>query len=134
MPWKCNKKPANQRDVHWRAQVDFLLYDNYDDIFCVENYQHIAETLKQKIGFELVETRNVLGHSTSQHVESREGQKPWAKTALRLLMMKSKGIVPAADLMFDAQMIEQVVHMYGPDLQLYEDLFGRSDLMKKLLK
>jgi hypothetical protein len=51
-----------------------------------------------------------------------------------LLMMKSKGIVPAADLMFDAQMIEQVVHMYGPDLQLYEDLFGRSDLMKKLLK
>ncbi|MFT5629403.1 MAG: hypothetical protein ACI82I_001391 [Gammaproteobacteria bacterium] len=100
----------------------------------MENYQHIAETLKQKIGFELVETRNVLGHSTSQHVESREGQKPWAKTALRLLMMKSKGIVPAADLMFDAQMIEQVVHMYGPDLQLYEDLFGRSDLMKKLLK
>lgn len=129
-----HKKLSIQHDIHWRRQTDFLLYDNYDDIFRLEDYQHIAETLKQKIGLELVDTREALGHGASQRVKSSEDQKPWAKTALELLILKSKGIVPAPELMFDAQMIEQVVHMYGTDLQLYEDLFGRSPLMKKFLK
>jgi hypothetical protein len=59
---------------HWRPQTDFLIYEDYDDWFCVEDFGRAVETLRDKIGFAVKDTRHLLDHGTYRHkLVNRDG-------------------------------------------------------------
>ena len=44
-------------DAHWRPQVDFFVYEDYDDVFCVERLSAAAKTIREKADFEVVNSQ-----------------------------------------------------------------------------
>ncbi len=42
---------ARAIDIHWRPQVDFLVYENYHGIFSLENFSEATKIIKRKLAW-----------------------------------------------------------------------------------
>ncbi len=113
---------------YWRPQADFLIYDDYDDWFCVEDFGRAVETLASKIGFAVQDTRRLIGHSASGHAfvdrEASYADMPVHEIA----DMKRRRELPAVEKMFDDKMIAAVRAAYADDFAIYKTQIGRACL------
>ncbi|MEO1621283.1 MAG: sulfotransferase family 2 domain-containing protein [Cyanobacteria bacterium J06632_3] len=115
-------------DMHWQPQVDFLVYENYDEYFCVEELRKAVSTLKEKIGLEVIDARGLTLHGI-KHFEKVTG-KDFSKTpASQILAMKKMGRVPSPFHLYNEKIVEMVSEIYAPDIKLYKSLFGDTNLM-----
>jgi hypothetical protein len=114
-------------NIHWRLQSRFLLFDEYDDYFSVENFSDAAQVLKDKIGLDVIDARLVTKHGTDQY--SRQSDGFFGDTcAFDLSVMKREGAVPDYSAMFDESIIQSVKKMYEEDINLYVDKTGLETL------
>ena len=57
----------NEYDIHWRPQIDFLLYDNYDDYFAFENFKDAKNILLRKIDLDIYDARDLTKHGSNMY-------------------------------------------------------------------
>jgi len=116
-------------DYHWRRQVDFLLYEDYDDYFCVEDFAAAERVLKTKIDFDVVDARDSAGSNLSALQKAKRGSGYAQTPAAGLLEMKRKGVIPDARDMYDDEAVELVSTIYDDDVKLYARTFGAGGLL-----
>jgi hypothetical protein len=120
--------PVRKGDMHWRPQVDFLVYERYDDYFCFEEFTTVAESLKHRIGLEVLDARD-----RSRHVLERFElvDDPAASTlsASAILAMKNAGKCPSPRSLLDDEAMKLLTRFYAADIDLYGKLFGRSRML-----
>ena len=124
-------KPVQSLDIHWRRQTDFLLFANYDDYFCLENFAKATKIIGKKARVTITDTRQKLGHDVARDAVISGDPAPYNKSALELLLQKRNGVIPAPKDMFDAEMVGIVKTLYADDLDLYTEKFKASNLMQK---
>jgi hypothetical protein len=125
----CQLMPRKDHDIHWRAQSDFLLYEEYDDYFCVEAFADAVRTLDQR-GFKVQDTRRIANHDTSSlnTVSGDFSRVPMSELA----RLKAKGEVPGYADLFNERARALVEEVYAEDIALYREKFGADGLLFQL--
>lgn len=115
-------------DIHWRPQVDFLVYKRYDDYFCLEQFSTAVKTLKEKIDFTVVDARPFTLHGISNLALIDEGD--FSNTAPdEIRALKAAGKCPAPRRLYTKVLTGVVSQHYKEDIDMYVALFGKKDLM-----
>ena len=114
-------QPRGQLNNHWRHQTDFMLYREYDDVFCVERYTDMTETVRRKIGFEIVDTRAALRHDlASRSSEQVDDPDASSRSAFELLKVMKEGRTIAPRCFLNDGNIDKIANFYAEDIALYE--------------
>ena len=59
-------------DIHVKRQIDFLIYNKYDDYFSLENYEEAVDKIYQKSGLKVVDTRGMGSGKTTHRLTERD--------------------------------------------------------------
>ncbi len=115
-------------NIHWRPQIEFLAYKEYDDYFAIENFSHAVKTLQEKIGLEIIDARKLTNHGVDRyalvHNEDFSAAKPF-----EFLRMKQEGSFPAPKALYNDELVNIVKQSYKEDFALYNDVIGSDGLM-----
>lgn len=112
---------------HWRPQVDFLVYEEYDDYFCLEDFSSAETILKQKIDLDIMDARRITQHGIA-HLNKVTDSDFSNKSAHEINILKREGVVPAITTLYDDKSIETVAKLYKNDIDIYTDKFGTEML------
>ena len=108
-------------DIHWRPQVDFLVYDDYDDYFTLENFKEATSVIESKTNMTIYDARNLTKHGTDQYLMTDD--KCYADIpASEIYSMKRKGIIPSHNSLYTEELKEQVKLAYQEDVLLYDKI------------
>jgi len=112
---------------HWRPQVDFLLYDDYDDYYSVEEFSQFETEIIQKIGFSVYDARDAIGHDTSnfQKIAGNFADTP----AGEVFRLREAGKLPSYSSLFDDALVARVAEIYADDLAFYSGHIGTAGLL-----
>ena len=121
---------TRKSDIHWREQVDFLVYEEYDDYFCLENFEYAVSRLKEKIDFNIIDARSFTKHGTDRYKILDENEDFSTTNPIDLLfLLKKDGHCPHPKSLYNQELREIVKDCYGEDIKLYSSLFGISNLL-----
>lgn len=126
---EMSKPQIKHSNIHWRPQVDFLVYRHYDQLFCVEDFGAAADTLRDRIGLEIFDSRHLVRHDSSHykvlpHTKSFADTEIWQIEAIML-----SGMRPDPISFYDGDLVELVSAAYVEDLKLFRSLFHGKSLM-----
>ena len=108
------------KDTHTRRQSDFLIYNQYDDYFSLENYSHATQTILSKTGLEIIDTRNINSVKTTYKLEeSTEINYNTKASEIKRIMLSGKK--PSIKNMYTNEMCKTVGILYLPDILIYID-------------
>ncbi len=128
--WISN--PGGPRlDIHWRPQLDFLVYSEYDDWFSLENFKEVTQVVQSRLGIDVVDARAYSKHGSDNMclVENRD----FSSTPIfEILSMKRDGHLPAHSTLYTEEIVNTVSRLYQADIILYKQRFGASPLMNSL--
>jgi hypothetical protein len=117
-------------NIHWRPQVHFLVYGDYDDYFCFEDFGRVGPLLKAAIGLDVVDARPLARHHASRHRTVPSSQ-PFADVPLRqLTALQRSGMAPAPEAFYDEELVALVGRIYSADLALYREHCPRFGLFR----
>ncbi len=122
------ESPVSQGDIHWRPQVDFLVYKTYDDYFALENFPQAISTLKAKIDLDVIDARNLTKHGTDQYTPITEGCFADA-LPLDILQLQTQGKCPAPAALYTPELKQTVQELYAEDIALYRSVIGPDGLL-----
>lgn len=115
-------------DVHWAPQSWFLVYEDYDDVFCLEKFDEVYKVLHDKISLNVVDADTLTNHGTNSYVKRTE--KSFCDTpASELARMKEEGYVPSHSALYDNNIASKVANLYADDISLYEKYCGAERLL-----
>jgi hypothetical protein len=123
--------PHLRANEHWRPQIDFLVYLEYDDMFCFENFAQMTTVLHEKIDFTLHDARSLSKHGTDHYFFDNSGKCVADISALELLCLKRAGKIPNLTSFYDDNMIKIVTKMFYEDILLYESTGNRKTIFSK---
>lgn len=106
-------------NVHWRPQSDFLVYKDYDDYFCVENFEAAKATLARRIGLKLIDARPLTKHATNRFMYMRPGTCHADMEAWQVEGLMRSGTCPHPASLYDAELRTLVAEAYKRDFVLY---------------
>lgn len=122
-------KPAVlQSNIHWRPQVDFLVYKDYDDYFSLERFAEAVPAIESKAGIQVVDARPLTQHGTDRFIllnDSYYGN----HLPEQIRALKTTGTLPSPASLYDDESIALVRKLFKKDLALYKKLFGDQDLL-----
>lgn len=114
-------------NIHWRPQIDFLVYETYTHVFALEQFGTAVATLRTEVGFDIHDARALTGHGTDEVELIHEDC--FADTPLHVLAgMKRSGHLPAHARLFDQRLARQVASLYAADMSIYTDNLGPEGL------
>ncbi|MFI3188135.1 hypothetical protein BCS42_11425 [Crenothrix sp. D3] len=116
-------------DIHWRPQVDFLLYDQYDDYFSLEEFSHAAKYLRGKINLSIVDARNLTKHGMDRFTLMGESGEYAYHSAFSIMQLQYAGQCPSPLALYTDELIAIVKDCYRADIELYKSIFGSKKLM-----
>lgn len=120
-----NLKSRLRGNEHWRPQLDFLVYEDYDDFFCLEAFPEAVATLHQRIGLDVHDARNLTNHGTDQF-DPIDSDEIFADTpAHEIAALKRAGRIPRTVQLYDASLIAEVGKMYAADIAFYTKAIKR---------
>lgn len=122
----CNK-PVRNADIHWMPQTNFLVYEDYDDYFALEEFSEMAAVLKGKIDLDLVDARPLTKHGSDGYRKLRK-RRPYKLGPLELLDYKSQGFIPSIKTMYSDELLACVARAYKDDIALYKRRIGTENL------
>jgi hypothetical protein len=117
-------------NIHWRPQIDFLVYQDYDDFFCIEDFGHIVAQLKKRIGFEVVDARPLARHDRSWYRLLQDGQFFADAPLPQLEALQLSGLTPEPESFFDDELIGLMHKIYAADFALYREHFPDFGLFR----
>jgi hypothetical protein len=110
-------------NIHWAPQTRFLVFDKYDDYFCVERFDVASKTLGRKIGLKIVDARPATRHGIDGLKRLPPAEK-FSDVAIRKLReLRAGGETPDPVSLYDAALTEFVGRTYAEDVTLYRNLF-----------
>lgn len=109
-------------DHHWRPQVDFFVYREYDDTFCVEKMDVCIRDFQNRTGINYIDTRNHTNHSTSD-IEKVHVPNGYDLSVFDLYKMRKAGQVPSFDSMLGGEAVRLIESAYGDDIELYRRFY-----------
>jgi hypothetical protein len=116
-------------NIHWRKQVDFLLFYTYTKYFNVENLASAFLEIDSIIGLTMQDARPLTNHGTDLYQKAED--KNYCDTAaFDIAKMKREGVCPSHESLYDKEIYSVVEQLYKDDINLYTDKFSSSDLMK----
>lgn len=116
-------------DLHWRPQVDFLVYRDYDDWFAFEDFATAAARLEERLAIEIVDARPLTRHGQDRF-RAVQADGGFADTPVaEIEAMNRAGESPDKRALYDDALVKKVARLYRNDLALYADLFGRAGLL-----
>jgi len=117
-------------NIHWRPQVDFLIYEKYDDYFSLENFPKAIVTIEEKAQIKVFDGRNLTKHGLDQYQLIKE-KKFTDVSPVEIFNLKQKGYAPSYETLYDDELIELVTNRYKEDFDLYIEKFGNEDILFK---
>ena len=114
-------------NVHWRPQVDFLIYETYSQVFALEAFGTAVKTLKDEINLDIRDARKLTRHGTdgvTLQKSSLFSDMPLSK----LSDMKRGGTLPARILLYDDGLAHLVAEVYAEDMTLYDTYLDSKQL------
>lgn len=120
--------PALKLDIHWRPQIDFLVYQEYDAYYRLEEFAVAQTDLKKRLDIDVLDARHLTRHGTDQY-ELLDDQCHANTGPFRILGMKRNGQCPSPKSLFDEQCVDIVRTAYAEDIALYRSFFGDDGLM-----
>lgn len=121
------KEHLRSADIHWMPQTSFLVYEDYDDYFAIEEFSKMAKVLKEKIDLDLVDARPLTKHATKGY-RKLSRKEPFLLSPFELLGCKNKGSLPTIDAMYNEELIACVKRAYKKDIALYGKKIGTEHL------
>ena len=113
------KKPSLiDKDIHTKKQSDFLVYARYNDYLSLENYKVSAKKIYQKIGLELIDTRDNNSIFTTKSMHASKQFTPHLSAAQNRSLFEN-GIKPIPENMYTLDMLRKVANIYFLDILLY---------------
>ncbi len=126
---KSMVKPAiRDANIHWRPQVDFLVYEEYDDYFALEDFKQLEISLKSRLDIDVIDARPLTKHGLDGY-EYIEAKQLWDASPLELLNHKMQGRIPDPKEIYNEDLINIVMTVYQNDIKLYREKFGPNQLM-----
>lgn len=115
-------------NIHWRPQVDFLVYEDYDGWFRLEAFAEAVPEIEARSGMKIVDARGLAGHGTDRYVlETGAG---FADMPVReLARLQEAGRCPAHAALYDPVLVGHVAQAYAADIELYRGRFGPEGLL-----
>ena len=120
-----NLKSRLRENEHWRPQMDFLVYEHYDDYFCLEAFSEAVATLQQRIGLAIHDARNLTKHGTDQFVRLDCDELFADRPAHEIATLKRTGRIPRAAQLYDSSLVAEVRRMYRGDIAFYTKTINR---------
>lgn len=118
------REPAKiVQDVHIRPQLDFLVFDDYDDWFCLERYSDAVQRISDKIGLKIHDTRSLSTHTTYRLAVAVEESLP-DRPIPYLRDLKQAGLTPCLKALYDHDIAFKVSALYLADVMMYVRKFG----------
>ncbi len=111
---------------HWRPQVEFLVYDDYDAWYAVERMGAARDDLAARAGLSLVDARPLTRHGTDRF-DLLDGAHADMSIS-DLAALQATGRAPAHAALYDEALTDQVTRAYAADLALYGDRIGPETL------
>ena len=121
------KEHVRNADIHWMPQTNFLVYEDYDDYFALEEFPRLTQILKDKIGLELVDARPLTKHGRDGYRKLAK-RKPYKLGPLELLDYKAQGFMPSIKTMYSDELVACVTRAYKSDIALYKRKIGPENL------
>ncbi len=119
-------KSRLRSNEHWRPQTDFLVYQDYDDFFCLEAFSEAIATLRERIGLEILDARDLTKHGADRY-EPLDGDELFAdKPAFEIAELKRAGRIPRVAQLYDASLIASVSQIYAGDIAFYSKVTHRA--------
>ncbi|MCV6593870.1 MAG: sulfotransferase family protein [Silicimonas sp.] len=115
-------------NVHWRPQVDFLVYDDYTHWFALERADRIAPVLRDAIGLELFDARPLTNHGTDGKrliLDQDFSDVP----AHEIAALKRENRLPSHETLFTGALTGKLGMLYASDIDLYCEVCDPSDLL-----
>ena len=116
-------------NIHWCPQVNFLVYEEYDDYFNLADMSTASRRIQEKCGLILHDARPLTRHGSDQCVVSDEFELPHLIPPVDLLQAKTQGQLPSPKSLFTDELINIVKTVYAKDFELFVRLFGEQALM-----
>lgn len=114
-------------NIHWRPQIDFLVYEQYSRVFALERFREAVPVLQDEAGLTVQDARNLTGHGTDRVELIREGG--FADTPLHeLSALKRSGRLPSHAQLYDAALAARVAELYADDMAFYARHCDPQDL------
>lgn len=117
-------------DPHWRPQVDFLVYEDYDLWVPLERFaQHIPQ-IEAGAGMKIQDARQLSGHGTDRLEAVGKGRPGLHADTPRskLAALRKQGKAPDYAALYDDDLVARVARLYSQDGALYAERFD-SDTM-----
>jgi len=118
-------------NVHWRPQVDFLLYKRYSNYFSVEQFDVAIEKLREKIGLEVIDARPFTKHGIDS-LKILHNEKFNRVPIYELSNLRRSGFSPSHHNLFDDDLIKITLKLYKKDFELYSEKISSSQFLFKL--
>ncbi|KGF72522.1 hypothetical protein DO97_08260 [Neosynechococcus sphagnicola sy1] len=123
-----SKPNIRDGDIHWRPQIDFLVYEEYDDYFCLENFSKVETVLRDRIGIDIIDVRPLTSH-TSYGFNLIDDNDFSNIKPFELLKYKLNRALPHPKNMYNDELIELTKKAYSDDISLYQSKIDRKTLM-----
>jgi len=123
----CKERMRNG-DIHWTPQANFLIYEDYDDYFALEDFAVLTETLKKKINLDLVDARPLTKHGRAGFKKLAK-KAPYKLSPFELLGFKKNGAMPTLEAMYSDELVKCVFKAYKKDVALYKRKIGADNLL-----
>ena len=125
---ELRKQHIRNGNIHWRPQVDFLVYQRYDDYFSMEDFPVAISTLQQKIGLSVIDARPLTKHGTDHLKPVTNEDFSFAKP-LDIYDLKRQGFCPTPESLYNDRLVSLVREVYAEDIALYREKFGEGPLL-----
>jgi len=114
------------RNEHWRPQIDFLVYKQYDDYFCVEDFTSAQGAIMERIGLRVHDARNLTGHGSDQCAKVGSPGEYARASVPEIKELKESGRVPRVEALYSERAAKTVAHLFADDITVYKERCGRA--------
>lgn len=115
-------------NFHWMPQYRFLLYHDYDDYFCVEEFDKAVNILESKINLKVHDVRKVSKHGIDGFKKiSVPNSHQLTMSEIREMKNNREIITPRS--LYTEELIDYTKKLYAQDIMLFKEKLGSKNLM-----
>ena len=112
-------------DIHWRPQVDFLVYHNYDLYVQMEKFENSKTLIEKNCNVKIIDARKLTLHGNDIFKKIKD--KNFTNIApFEILNLRTKGASPSLVSMYDEETKKIVCDLFKEDIILYDSNFNEK--------